>query len=129
MCGVGLHVSVEEDEIVDGASHGEGHDGDPHGMYHVALDSPVDEDAVSDQIVVVKVSTCKTERQRLDNLKWSFFPAQVLIWLITHTHIHAHIHTKHTQKHAHIRTQTHTPELIGMVFPRKKWPTLQVLLS
>lgn len=54
---VGLDVTVEIDEVVDGAYHNDRHDDDPHGMDDITLDGSVDEDAVSDQVVVVEVSS------------------------------------------------------------------------
>src|SRR6218665_2365420 len=50
-------MTVEIDEVVHGTDHDDCHDDDPHGMNDVALDGSVDEDAVSDQVVVVEVSS------------------------------------------------------------------------
>ena len=54
---VRLDVTVEVDEVIDGADHRQSHDDDPHGVHHVRLDRSVDEDAVTDEVVVVEVAT------------------------------------------------------------------------
>lgn len=48
-------MSVEANEIENGAKHGQAHDDDPHGLNHVALDVAISEETVSYGIVVVKV--------------------------------------------------------------------------
>ena len=53
---VGLHVAVEEDEVVDRADHGHRHDDDPHGVHHVALGGAVEEEAVADGLVVAELA-------------------------------------------------------------------------
>src|SRR6218665_3560387 len=50
-------MAVEEDEVVEGAGDGQRHDGDPHRVDDIALDRSVDEYAVPDVVVVVKVPT------------------------------------------------------------------------
>ena len=57
MRGVGLHVAVEEDEVINSSYHGEGHNCYPHSMYYIAFDCAIDENAVADQVVVVEVPT------------------------------------------------------------------------
>lgn len=52
-----LDMAVEVDEVVDCAYHNDRHDDDPHGMDDITLDGSVHEDAVSDQVVVVEVSS------------------------------------------------------------------------
>ena len=66
MGGIRLDVSIEVDEIVDGADHWQRHDDDPHDVDDVALDRAVDEDAVADHVVVVEVAS-DDRRTEVDN--------------------------------------------------------------
>ena len=50
-------VPVEVGEVVGGGEHGEGHNDHPHHLRHVTLDGSVEEDAVSDEVVVVEVAS------------------------------------------------------------------------
>jgi len=56
-------VTVEVGEIIGRSDHCQSHNNDPHGVHDIALDRPVHEYTVTDQIVVVEVSPddCRTE--------------------------------------------------------------------